>query len=71
MRTIYRGVYGATDNVYVLGIVQCRLGGKGYIDQTLRKLQSLQGRAARVMSGSFKAISLPALDIEMYLLLIE
>ncbi|KAL3965699.1 hypothetical protein ACCO45_000007 [Purpureocillium lilacinum] len=43
----------------------------GYTQTTLQKVQSLQGRAARVMSGAYKATSLPALDVEMHLLPVE
>ncbi|KAJ0129528.1 Uncharacterized protein HZ326_27369 [Fusarium oxysporum f. sp. albedinis] len=35
------------------------------------KLQSLQARASRVISGAYKATSIPALDVETYLLPID
>ena len=40
-------------------------GHKKYI---LKALQTIQGRANRVVTGAFKATSLPALDIETFLL---
>ncbi|KAI3322889.1 hypothetical protein HD806DRAFT_119821 [Xylariaceae sp. AK1471] len=42
--------------------------GKGYTNKTLEMLQAMQARAARVISGAFKATSRPALDIETCLL---
>jgi ribonuclease HI len=37
----------------------------------LEQLQRLQARAARAVSGAFKATSIPALDVETYLLPVE
>jgi ribonuclease HI len=48
-----------------------RTRDKPYTERTLSKLQSLQARASRVISGAFKATSIPALDIETYLLPVE
>ncbi|KAK4071132.1 hypothetical protein Purlil1_13494 [Purpureocillium lilacinum] len=71
MRTIYRGV--AVPQILYACSAWSNAGwpGNGYTQKTLRKVQSLQGRAARVMSGAYKATSLPALDVEMHLLPIE
>ncbi|KAJ6439009.1 reverse transcriptase [Purpureocillium lavendulum] len=71
MRTIYRGV--ALPQMMYACSAWSNAGwpGNGYTQKTLRKIQSLQGRAARVMSGAYKATSLPALDVEMHLLPIE
>lgn len=71
MRTIYRGV--AVPQMMYACSAWSNAGwpGNGYTQKTLRKVQSLQGRAARVMSGAYKATSLPALDVEMHLLPIQ
>ncbi|PWI64598.1 hypothetical protein PCL_09492 [Purpureocillium lilacinum] len=71
MRTIYRGV-ALPQMMYACSAwSNASWGDNGYTQKTLRKIQSLQGRAARVMSGAYKATSLPALDVEMHLLPIE
>ncbi|KAJ6439194.1 cytochrome P450 [Purpureocillium lavendulum] len=71
MRTVYRGV--AVPQMMYACSAWSNAGwpGNGYTQKTLRKVQSLRGRAARVMSGAYKATSLPALDVEMHLLPIE
>ncbi|OHW95426.1 reverse transcriptase [Colletotrichum incanum] len=46
-------------------------GEKGYTKRTLHRLRRLQARAARAMSGAYKATSFPALDVEMHLLPVE
>lgn len=48
-----------------------RTRDKPYIDRTLNKLQSVRARAARIISGGFKATLIPVLDVETYLLPIE
>ena len=71
MRTIYRGV-AVPQMMYACSAwSNADWAGKGYTNRTLRKIQSLQGRGARVMSGAYKATSLPALDVEMHLLPVE
>ena len=71
MRTIYRGV-AVPQMLYACSAwSNAGWAGQGYTKRTSRKLRSLQGRAARVMSGAFRATSLPALDIEMHLLPVE
>ncbi|KAH7377202.1 hypothetical protein B0T11DRAFT_347634 [Plectosphaerella cucumerina] len=71
MRTIYRGV-AVPQMMYACSAwSNASWGGKGYTKRTLQRLERLQARAARVMSGAFKATSFPALDVEMHLLPIE
>ena len=71
MRTIYRGV-AVPQMMYACSAwSNAGWGNKGYTDRVLRRLQSLQGRGARVMSGAYRATSLPALDVEMHLLPVE
>lgn len=71
MRTIYRGV-AVPQMMYACSAwSNADWASKGYTNKTLRKLQSLQGRGARVMSGAYRATSLPALDVEMHLLPVE
>jgi hypothetical protein len=45
--------------------------GEGYIRQTIDSVKRLQAKAARIIGGAYKAISGPALDIELHLLPIE
>lgn len=47
------------------------LGLPGRRKYILKLLQIIQGRISRVVTGSFKATSLPAFDIEAFLLLIR
>lgn len=42
--------------------------GLGYTQKTMNTLNSLQAKAARIISGAFKATSGPALDTELFLL---
>lgn len=43
----------------------------GHRKYVLKSLQSIQGRALKVVTGAFKATSLPALDIEAFVLPIQ
>ncbi|KAG7403339.1 hypothetical protein Forpe1208_v016515 [Fusarium oxysporum f. sp. rapae] len=73
MRKIYKGV-AVPQMVYACSAwsnANWRTRDKPYTERTLSKLQSLQARASRVISGAFKATSIPALDIETYLLPVE
>ncbi|KAF6525599.1 hypothetical protein HZS61_011394 [Fusarium oxysporum f. sp. conglutinans] len=73
MRKIYKGV-AVPQMMYACSAwsnANWRTTDKPYTERTLSKLQSLQARASRVISGAFKATSIPALDIETYLLPVE
>ncbi|KAF4442705.1 reverse transcriptase [Fusarium austroafricanum] len=73
LRKIYKGV-AVPQMMYACSAwsnTNWRTRDKPYTEQTLSKLQSLQARAARVISGAYKATSIPALDVETYLLPIE
>ena len=73
MRKIYKGV-AVPQMMYACSAwsnANWRTRDKPYTERTLSKLQSLQARASRVISGAFKATSIPALDIETYLLPVE
>lgn len=39
-----------------------------YRDKAVQKLESIQRRAAKVIMGTFKTVSGPALDVEAFLL---
>ena len=73
MRNIYRGVvvpqimYGCS----AWSNTNWATRGASYTQATLAKMEGLQARAARVMSGAFRATSIPALDVENYLLPME
>jgi hypothetical protein len=45
--------------------------GASISGRMLGKLESLQGRGARAISGAYRATSIPALNVETYLLPIE
>ncbi|KJK76179.1 hypothetical protein H634G_08585 [Metarhizium anisopliae BRIP 53293] len=73
MRKIYRGVV-VPQIMYACSAwsnANWRTRNMPYTNKTLVNLQSLQARAARLISGAFKATSTPALDIETHLLPIE
>ncbi|KAG7403415.1 Retrovirus-related Pol polyprotein from type-1 retrotransposable element R1 4 [Fusarium oxysporum f. sp. rapae] len=73
MRKIYKGV-AVPQMMYACSAwsnANWRTRDKPYTERTLSKLQSLHARASRVISGAFKATSIPALDIETYLLPVE
>ncbi|KAH7115559.1 hypothetical protein EDB81DRAFT_611680, partial [Dactylonectria macrodidyma] len=70
MRKIYRGVV-VPQIIYACSAwsnSNWRTRNMPYTSKTLAQLQRLQARAARAISGAFKATSAPALDIETYLL---
>ncbi|KAK9443888.1 uncharacterized protein VB005_02413 [Metarhizium brunneum] len=73
MRKIYKGVV-VPQIMYACSAwsnANWRTRNMPYTNKTLVNLQSLQTRAARLISGAFKATSTPALDIETHLLPIE
>jgi len=73
MRKIYRGVV-VPQIMYACSAwsnSNWRTRTMPYPNKTLAQLQSLQARAARAISGAYKATSAPALDIETHLLPIE
>lgn len=71
MRTIYNGV-ALPQMMYACSAwSNANWGGKGYTKRTLNRLQRLQARAARAMSGAFRVTSFPALDVEVHLLPVE
>ncbi|KAG7408362.1 hypothetical protein Forpe1208_v012157 [Fusarium oxysporum f. sp. rapae] len=73
MRKIYKGV-AVPQMMYACSAwsnANWRTRDKPYTERTLSKLQSLQARATRVISGAYKAASIPALDVETYLLPVE
>ncbi|KAH7462407.1 hypothetical protein FOMA001_g18559 [Fusarium oxysporum f. sp. matthiolae] len=73
MRKIYKGV-AVPQMMYACSAwsnANWRTRDKPYTERTLSKLQSLQARASRVISGAYKAASIPALDVETYLLPVE
>ncbi|TVY62404.1 hypothetical protein Focb16_v004328 [Fusarium oxysporum f. sp. cubense] len=73
MRKIYKGV-AAPQMMYACSAwsnANWRTRDKPYTERTLSKLQGLQARASRVISGAYKATSIPALDVESYLLPVE
>ncbi|KJK73496.1 hypothetical protein H634G_11258 [Metarhizium anisopliae BRIP 53293] len=73
MRKIYKGVV-VPQIMYACSAwsnANWRTRNMPYTNKTLVNLQSLQARAARLISGAFKATSTPALDIETHLLPIE
>ncbi|KAJ3453598.1 hypothetical protein MRS44_017845 [Fusarium solani] len=73
MRKIYRGVV-VPQIMYACSAwsnSNRRTRTMPYPNKTLAQLQSLQARAARAISGAYKATSAPALDIETHLLPIE
>jgi ribonuclease HI len=72
-RKIYRGVV-VPQIMYACSAwsnTNWRTRSRPYTDKTLAQLQSIQARAARVVSGAYRATSAPALDIETYLLPLE
>ncbi|KAF6782471.1 hypothetical protein CSOJ01_16001 [Colletotrichum sojae] len=71
MRTIYKGV-AIPQMMYACSLwSNSGWGEMGYTKRTLHRLQRLQARAARAMSGAYRATSFPALDVEMHLLPVE
>ncbi|KAJ3560528.1 hypothetical protein NPX13_g9271 [Xylaria arbuscula] len=71
MRKIYRGV-AIPQMLYACSVwSNADIRGKGYTKKTLEMLQTMQARAARTITGAFKATSRPALNIESYLLPIQ
>ncbi|KAF6525556.1 hypothetical protein HZS61_011351 [Fusarium oxysporum f. sp. conglutinans] len=73
MRKIYKGV-AVPQMMYACSAwsnANWRTRDKPYTERTLSKLQSLQARASRAISGAYKAASIPALDVETYLLPVE
>lgn len=71
MRKIYRGV-ALPQMMYACSLWSNPGGSKGtYTNTTLETLKIIQARAARSISGAFKATSRAALDIETHLLPIE
>ncbi|KAJ3571479.1 hypothetical protein NPX13_g5362 [Xylaria arbuscula] len=68
MRKIYRGV-AVPQMLYACSVwSNADVRGKAYTKKTLEMLQTIQARAARTITGAFKATSRPALNIETYLL---
>lgn len=71
LRKIYLGT-AVPQMMYACSVwSNARDKGRAYTGQTLRTMRSLQARAARAMSGAFRATSMPALDVETFLLPIE
>jgi ribonuclease HI len=73
MRKIYKGV-AVPQMMYACSAwsnANWRTRDKPYTERTLSKLQSLQARASRVISGAYKAASIPTFDVETYLLPVE
>ncbi|KAG6990133.1 hypothetical protein FocnCong_v019807 [Fusarium oxysporum f. sp. conglutinans] len=73
MRKIYEGV-AVPQMMYACSAwsnAKWRTRDKSYTERTLSKLQSLQARASRVISGAYKAMSIPVLDVETYLQPVE
>lgn len=71
MRKIYRGV-AVPQMLYACSVwSNADVRGKAYTKKTLEILQAIQARAARTITGAFKATSRPALNIETYLLPVE
>ncbi|KAJ3552812.1 hypothetical protein NPX13_g11028 [Xylaria arbuscula] len=71
MRKIYRGV-AVPQMLYACSVwSNADVRGKAYTKKTLEMLQTIQARAARTITGAFKATSRPALNIETYLLPVE
>ncbi|KAJ3552122.1 hypothetical protein NPX13_g11188 [Xylaria arbuscula] len=71
MRKIYRGV-AMPQMLYACSVwSNADIRGKGYTKKTLETLQTMQARAARTITGAFKATSRPALNIESYLLPVQ
>ncbi|KAG6979043.1 RNA-directed DNA polymerase from mobile element jockey [Fusarium oxysporum f. sp. conglutinans] len=73
MRKIYKGV-AVPQMMYACSAwsnANWRTRDKPYTERTLSKLQSLQARASRAISGAYKAALIPALDVETYLLPVE
>lgn len=70
MRKLYEGVT-IPQMMYACSVWSyARSNGTPYTQAALRVLQGLQARAARVISGAFRATSYAALDIETQLLLV-
>ncbi|KDN61237.1 putative zinc knuckle [Colletotrichum sublineola] len=68
MRTIYKGV-AIPQMMYTCSLwSNSGWGGNGYTKRTLHRVSRLQARAARAMSGAYRATSFPALDVEMHLM---
>jgi ribonuclease HI len=71
LRRIYEGTV-LPQLMYACSIwSNASMKGKLYTRKMLNTLQSIQARAARVISGAYRATSRAALDIESYLLPIE
>ncbi|WQF90359.1 Putative reverse transcriptase domain, ribonuclease H domain, ribonuclease H-like superfamily [Colletotrichum destructivum] len=71
MRIIYKGV-AIPQMMYACSLwSNSGWGEKGYTKKTLHRVQRLQARAARAISGAYRATSFPALDVEMHLLPVE
>lgn len=67
LRKIYNGV--AVPQMFYACLIWSNSSSPSYTytNKTLNKLKSTQARAARIISGVFKAIASAALDIEVYL----
>jgi ribonuclease HI len=71
LRRIYEGTV-LPQMMYACSIwSNASMKGKLYTRRMLNTLQSIQARAARVISGAYRATSRAALDVESYLLPIE
>ncbi|KAJ3453426.1 hypothetical protein MRS44_017673 [Fusarium solani] len=73
LRTVYRRV-AIPQMMYACSAwsnANWSANGESVSARVLRKLQSLQARGARVIGGAYRATSIPALNIETYLLPIE
>jgi hypothetical protein len=71
LRRIYEGT-ALPQIMYACSIwSNASMKGKLYTRRMLNTMQTIQARAARVISGAYRATSRPALDIESFLLPIE
>lgn len=70
VRAIYRAVVIA-QMAYGCSIWFTSRKAKGVRTRMLREIETLQGKAARVITGAFRRTSLEALNIEAYLLPIK
>lgn len=71
MRKIYRGVT-LPQMTYACSVwSNTGIKGQPYTKKTLRTLEAIQARAARAISGAYRATSRAALDVETHLLPIE
>ena len=67
LRQLYRGVV-IPQISYACSLWYIPMGEKGHRKSYVQMLQSVQTKVARIITGAFKATSLPALDVEGYLL---